>query len=260
MKKTYWNFISTLIIILTFISVNALCNGEIKHYQLPEGKVAFEKTLSVYLPEDYSTSGVAYPVLYLLHGVGGNNLTFLGGGYGGLMSNANVSVIAEELAQKKKISAFIIVCPDLSGVGNYDKYLIRDVVPFVDATLRTIRSREFRAVGGHSMGGYRSLHLALAHPDVFSMVGGFSSYLGMYRMELDRLLEEYNQKSYPILFWLSAGRQDEAAVTQSNREFVELLRARAVPTTYVEDDGDHTNEVAGRLGEFLEYISKWTKR
>jgi enterochelin esterase-like enzyme len=260
MKKTSRNSISTAIIILLFFSVNVFCNGEIRHYLLPESKVASEKTLSVYLPEDYSTSGVAYPVLYLLHGVGGDNLTFLGGGYGGLMSNANVSVIAEGLSQKKKITPFIVVCPDLSGVGNYDKYLIRDVVPFVDATLRTIPSREFRAVGGHSIGGYRSLHLALAHPDVFSIVGGFSSYLGMYRMELDRLLNEYNQKSYPILFWLSAGRQDEAGVTQSNREFAELLQVKTMPTTYVEDDGDHTNEVAERLGEFLEYFSKWVKR
>jgi enterochelin esterase-like enzyme len=259
MKTRFGNPVWASIVVLMLVSLNGVCQGEVRHYQLPEGKRTSGKTLSVYLPEDYSKSDAHYPVVYLLHGCGGNNLTFLGGGYVGLMSNANVSVIADELRQKKHINLPIIVCPDLNTIGSYTAYLLRNVIPFVDATFRTIPSRESRAIAGHSIGGYRALSLALEHPEVFGIAGGLSSYITTVT-QFDGLVKERNQESGPILFWLYAGRQDQYGITQPNRDLVELLKTNNLSATYVEDDGNHESEVAMRLGELLEYLSQWLKR
>jgi hypothetical protein len=76
-------------------ATNAFCAGTVKHYQIQTVILgeSTKRTLSVNLPEDYDTSGASYPVLYLIHGANGNNLTFLGGGYSGWMSDANVSLV-----------------------------------------------------------------------------------------------------------------------------------------------------------------------
>jgi enterochelin esterase-like enzyme len=256
--------ISIVFSIVTFFlsSSIAFCAGEVKHFQVQsELTIADRKTLSVYLPEDYNTSGASYPVLYLIHGSSGNSLTFLGGGYLGEMSDANVSVIVDRLVQEGRIKPLIVACPDVDGAVDSDEYLLRDIVPFVDATFRTIPNRETRAVAGHSMGGYQSLYSALAHSEVFSVVGGFSSSITRYRAA--QFLEQArmnNQKLHPIRFWMYEGTNDEAGATQPNRDFARALKENGLPIEYVEDDGDHSNRVAQRLSEFIEFISKYLKR
>ena len=253
-------------IVAVFLTCStAMCLGEVKHYQLWSkvlsdlGEPA-QKTLSLYLPEDYGTSGVSYPVLYLIHGYSGNNLTFLGGGYDGWMSDANVSVIVDRLIQERKIKPLIVACPDLSGVAHYEEYLLHDIVSLVDATFRTIANRESRAIAGHSIGGYDSLYMTLAYPEVFSIAGGFSSNnMVLLRENLGELVKAHDQKSFPIRFWLYAGRNDEYGVTQPNRDFVRALKENGLPTEYIEDDGDHVNKVGQRLGECIEYFPKFLK-
>jgi enterochelin esterase-like enzyme len=256
----------SIVFSIVFIAFSAaICAGEVKHYQiqskiLSDAGESAQRTLSVYLPEDYSTSGAPYPVLYLIHGDSGNNLTFLGGGYGGFMSDANVSVIVDRLIQEGKIKPLIVACPDLSGIASYEEYLLQDIVSFVDATFRTIPNRESRAIAGHSRGGYDSLYMTLAYPEVFSIAGGFSSYsMVLLRENLGDLVKAQNKKPYPIRFWLYAGKNDEYGVTQPNRDFVKALRANGFPTEYTEDDGDHISRVAQRLDEFLVYFSKFLR-
>jgi len=259
MKTKFGNIVWASIAMLMLASPNGVCQGEVRHYQLPEGKRTSVKTLSVYLPEDYNKSDARYPVVYLLHGVGGNNMTFLGGGYVGLMSNANISVIADELRQKKHLDLPIVVCPDLNTTGSYTVYLLRNVIPFVDATFRTIPSRESRAIAGHSAGGYRALSLALEHPELFGIVGGLCPYTTTVT-QFEGLVRERNQEPGPILFWLYVGRRDPYGIAQPTRDLVELLKTNNLSTTYIEDDGNHESEVAMRLGELLEYLSQWLKR
>ena len=252
------------IALLFAASASAYCEGEVKHYQIPEAGEAFRRMLSVYLPEGYGETGTSYPVLYLLHESGGSDLTFLGGGYpnsGGSMSHANAGAIVERLLHESRTKPLIVACPNLGGTSQYDiEYLLRRVVPFVDATFRTIPTRESRAIAGHSDGGFLSLYVTLSYPEFFSIAGGFSSYLKAYfRTQLDDLVRTYNKTPSPTLFWLYAGRQNQYGMTPENKDFADFLNKSGLPATYIEDDGDHTNQVAERLAEYIEYLSKHLK-
>jgi len=258
-KKAAISFV-VLMVSGFFLALSAYCTGDIKDYKVPSRfpDDLPPTKLSVYLPEGYDTSGAHYPVLYLIHGDRGNNLTFLGGGYGGVMSDANVSVIVDRLVQEGKIRQLLVACPDMGSAGLFDEDLLRDVVTFVDANFRTIPDRESRAIAGHSAGGTRSLYMTLRHPEVFSVAGGFASHVNAAR--LGGLAKAHNQKSYPIRFWLYEGTKDQAGFTQPNRDLSKALTDSGLPTEYVEDDGDHDNKVAQRLSEFVEFVSKYLKR
>lgn len=246
---------SLAFVALVLVSANAFSAGEVKHYQVPVSAGNTGK-VSIYLPEGYGESSVSYPVLYLLHGTGGDDLTFLGGGYsgiGGAMSDANVSVIADRLLEQGKIKPLIVACPALG----LDEDVLRYFVPFVDSTFRTIPKRESRAIAGHSTGGRSAIYVALLHPEAFSVAGGFSSTDLIAGLPYGVTTEDLRLN--PVLFWLYAGTQDHFDTAQPNREFVSFLRDNGLTTTYVEDEGDHISEVPKRLGEFLEYLSKWLK-
>ena len=176
------------------------------------------------------------------------------------MSDANVSVIVDGLVREGRIKPLIVACPDVNSIGIFDEYLPRDIVSFVDKTFRTIRNRESRAIAGHSNGGISSLYMALAHPEAFSVAGGFSSYgLESLTMRLDELVKAHSQKSYPTRFWLYAGTNDQLGAIYPARDFVAALKEESLPTEYLEDDGDHINKVAQRLGDFIEYSAGFLK-
>ena len=223
----------------------------------------------MYLPDGYDTSGVSYPVLYLIHGHGGSNMTWSGS----WRSEVNIGVIVDRLIQEKNIKPLIVVCPDVNrvwftghgqqpieGIAPYDEYLLHDIVSFVDSTFRTIPNRESRAIAGHSQGGYDSVYMALTHPEVFSIAGGFSSFgLGTIRGKLAALLKGHDEASNPIQFWLYSGTKDQYGANQPNRDFVKVLKANGLPTEYTEDDGTHESKLAQRLTDFLEFLSNFLK-
>lgn len=126
-------------------------------------------SVQVVLPPDYATSGVRYPVVYYLHGHGGNPQEV----------RAWLSVLNQGFKDKK---GFILV--GLEGkntknggfwvnspvTGRFEDWLIKEVIPFIDATLRTLPKREARGLFGFSMGGFGALYHGLKHPEVFSAV------------------------------------------------------------------------------------------
>jgi len=259
MRMTERTLFALSTVVLLFASAHTVYAGEVKHYPLPEVEGTDTRTLSIYLPEGYGNSNASYPVLYLLHGDEGSNLTFLGKGYNSYMSDANVAVILDRLLLEKKVDPMIVVCPDMTNVVLYDEYLLDTVIPFVEKTFRTMPTREFRAVAGHSMGGYHSLYLALMHPDMFCIAGGLASYIEDHRRELAKLVDAYDRRANAMVIWLYAGAQDENGTAKPSRDLATILNAHGLPATYVEDDGDHINKVAARLAQFLEYLSKSLK-
>ncbi|HEU5317661.1 MAG TPA: alpha/beta hydrolase-fold protein [Chloroflexota bacterium] len=135
-----------------------------------------EMPYRVFLPPDYYTparQGTRYPVLYLLHGMGGRYDEW--SGYG-------LEEVANGLMQDGKFPHTIVVAPQ-GGLGywmNQDggtpwgDYVARDLVKHVDATFRTVAQREARAIGGLSMGGHGAIQLALNYPDTFGIAGAHS--------------------------------------------------------------------------------------
>src|SRR3954471_1717818 len=130
--------------------------------------------VNVLLPSDYasSTSG-RYPVLYLLHAVMYNENTWL-----------DLSDVEKFTAGFTGDRAAIVVMPDGGPIGWYtdwpggeelwESYHLMHVIPAIEARFRTLADRAHRAVAGFSMGGYGALLYAARHPDLFSVVGGFS--------------------------------------------------------------------------------------
>jgi enterochelin esterase family protein len=137
-----------------------------------------KRELVVYLPKSYLDSGKSYPVVYLIAG-------FTGFG----KMNMNVSGYSENIQQRldrlintKRIGEMIVVMPDCftryggsqyvnsAATGNYEDYLIEEIIPYIDNTYRTLTKPESRCIIGKSSGGYGAMWLAMRHPDVFGLM------------------------------------------------------------------------------------------
>ncbi|MBN2069058.1 MAG: hypothetical protein JW739_05415 [Opitutales bacterium] len=128
---------------------------------------AGQQTLYVYLPQDYESSGMRYSVIYFLTGYGMDN---------------RLDWIEEAVNQAMQVHPCILVSipvrNELDGafmasnqvVGDWESFICRDVLAYVDAHYRTLPSRENRFLAGFSMGGYGALRLGLEHADLFSAV------------------------------------------------------------------------------------------
>lgn len=127
----------------------------------------------VYLPAGYESTSRRYPVLYLLHGF---SLRSVLSDWEDVTRTAMDAFVATHPEK-----AFIVVIPngsnavdgsfyvDSSVGGNWDRFISRDLVQFIDSHFRTIPDRRSRAVVGHSMGGFGTLRMLMLHPDVYSV-------------------------------------------------------------------------------------------
>lgn len=262
--KIHW-MLAVLTITLTTQSIG-FAGGKVEHHQitskiLADGGEVAERELSVYLPEEYNTSGLVYPVLYLISGTTGTNRTLLGAGYGGTMSDANAQVIVDNLINEGTIKPLIVVLPHLgrnrASVAPFDDYLAQEIVPFVDTEYRTISRREARTISGHSRGGHDALHIAFKYPHLSSLVGGHGSgAVGGGVLPARDVVAAHNQNQFPLHFWLSVGKNDKQARIRLNRDFVKVLQEFNFPHVFVEDDGNHFSRVAARLADSIVFFSE----
>jgi len=159
-----------------------------------------EQPVSIYLPPSYRSSpNNRYPVLYLLHGFTGTNRTWIADsepnsgeappespdgdyGYRGYLDGANLDTMIASSA----VHEMIVVAPNSRNAykhsyyvnsvvtGNWEDYIVRDVVNYVDGNFRTLAKAESRGIAGHSGGGYGSVYIGMRHADVFSAVYALS--------------------------------------------------------------------------------------
>lgn len=137
----------------------------------------------VYLPPSYKTdTAKRYPTLYLLHGYAGRPEEWVKDGYQGM----NLSTEMDSLIAKGVAAEMIVVVPNGRNAylgsfytnslvtGNWEDYIFRDVVNYIDGKYRTQARASSRGIAGHSMGGYGAFMLAMKHPDVFGAVYSLS--------------------------------------------------------------------------------------
>ncbi|MGB4803567.1 MAG: alpha/beta fold hydrolase [Anaerolineae bacterium] len=178
----------------------------------------------VLLPSSYATSDKRYPVVYVLHGYMGHANALLGA----FKSAYQIALSAGDL--QEMIFVFSDANNRLGGsmylssptIGDYETYITRELVDYIDANYRTIKNRVSRGITGCSMGGDGSIYLALKYPDVFSVAAPVS---GTYYWERDptwqRAIENFDklpEDFYDIhtLGWEVEAYYALAAATASN--------------------------------------------
>src|SRR5688500_8568077 len=203
----------------------------------------------IYTPPGYSKKK-KYPVLYLLHGIGGDEKEWLNGG--------KPQVILDNLYAQGKIEPMIVVMPNgramkndratgnimapdkVQAFANFEKDLLNDLIPFIEKKYPVLTDRENRAIAGLSMGGGQSLNFGLGNLDRFAWVGGFSSAPNTKKPE-ELVSDAEAAKSKLKLLWISCGDNDRL-ISFSKRTH-DYLYEHHVPHIYYIEPGVHDFKV-----------------
>jgi len=144
-----------------------------------------DRDVSVYLPPSYATDrSRRYPVVYLLHGYTNSDEGWFGPGVksGFLSANTSLPAVADRAMTTGNSSEMILVMPNAYTIyqgsmfsnsvttGDWEGYVTRDLVAYIDSHYRTVAAPGSRGLAGHSMGGYGTIRLAMKYPNVFSSI------------------------------------------------------------------------------------------
>jgi enterochelin esterase-like enzyme len=224
-------------------------HGKIDTIQYSSKTVGTTRRALIYTPPGYSKKK-KYPVLYLLHGIGGDEKEWLNGGH--------PQVILDNLYAANKIEPMIVVMPngramkDDRATGNimaadkvqafasFEQDLLNDLIPYIEKNFPVVKDRESRAIAGLSMGGGQSLNFGLGNLDRFAWVGGFSSAPNTKAPE--QLVPNPDETRRKLkLLWISCGASDNL-ITFSKRLHDYLIKNR-VPHIYYIEPGIHDFKV-----------------
>lgn len=241
-----------------FYKVNPVPHGTVSRIWYDSPALGLERRMTVYTPAGYETSGKRYPVLYLLHGMGGDE--------GAWISLGRTAQILDNLIAQGKAKPMIVVMPNGNASqeaapgessrgmvpptmqlpktmeGSYEQ-AFPEIVKFIDKNYRTIKSKSGRAIAGLSMGGFHSLHISKQYPDMFNYIGLFSAAI-MPNKEVSSLIYENMEEKLkvqfdknPALYWIAIGKTD--FLYKANEEYRKLLDEKGYKYTYYESDEGH---------------------
>ncbi len=219
----------------------------------------FDRRMSVYTPAGYNPCGkTRYPVLYVLHGIGGDENAWLELG--------RASQILDNLIAQGKAKPMIVVftngnisqeaAPGENSTG-YTRPTTQlpktmdgtfeasfpEIVKFVDANYRTIAKKQGRAICGLSMGGFHTLYISLNYPDMFNYSGMFSAAIGVSEQQMTPLYDNFDAKlatyfsKKPALLWIGCGNTD--FLYKANIDFMAKMKEAGYPFEYMETEGGH---------------------
>jgi len=220
-------------------------HGQLDTIHYPSKTVGTDRRALVYLPPGYDQSK-KYPVLYLLHGIGGDELEWLNGGH--------PEIILDNLYHQGKVQPMIVVLPNgrakkddratgdimapdkIKAFATFEKDLLSDLIPFVSAHYPVLPDAAHRAIAGLSMGGGQSLNFGLSHLDTFSWVGAFSAAPNT-KMPGKLLPDPAAEKAKLKLLWLSCGKSD--GLLKISARTHQYLLTHHVPHVYYLMEGVH---------------------
>jgi enterochelin esterase-like enzyme len=225
-------------------------HGKIDTISYTSKTVGTTRRALIYTPPGFSKKK-KYPVLYLLHGIGGDEKEWLNDG-------GKPQVILDNLYAENKIQPMIVVLPNgramkddrrggnimapdkVQAFATFEKDLLNDLIPFIEKRFPVLKDRESRAIAGLSMGGGQSLNFGLGNLDKFAWVGGFSSAPNTKRPQ-ELVPDPDEAKKKLKLLWISCGDAD-GLITFSRRTHDYLLE-KNVPHIYYIEPGVHDFKV-----------------
>jgi enterochelin esterase family protein len=216
------------------------------------------RRLTVYTPAGYETSKTKYPVLYVLHGIGGDEDAWVTQGRATqildnliargeakpmivVFTNGNISQEAAPLENSTGYTRPTMQLPNTME-GTFEK-AFPEIVKFIDGRYRTIAKKQSRAVCGLSMGGFHTLYLSLNYPQLFNYSGMFSAAIGVNDPSISPIYQDFDAKlakyyaGKPALLWIGCGKTD--FLFQANKEFMTKLDENGFKYTYMETEGGH---------------------
>lgn len=229
--------------------------GTIEEVEYESKTVGSVRKATIYLPPKYDKKK-KYPVLYLLHGIGGDHKEWMQG---------VPNIIMDNLYAQKKAEPMIIVMPNgralkddrvqgniyspemTRGFEVFERDLIDDLIPFVQGRYSTYTDKDHRAVAGLSMGGGQSLNFGLGNMDQFAYVGGFSSAPNTKQPEQLIPDVEKTKKENKVL-WMVCGGQDGLMFNSSRLKA--FCDKNGVPCTLIEYPEGRHDFVVWKYGLF----------
>jgi len=223
----------------------AIPHGKLDTITYDSKTVGVKRHAVVYLPPSYSKSK-KYPVLYLLHGIGGDEFEWLNQGH--------PERILDNLYALKKIKEMIVVLPNgramendratgdimakdkVAAFANFERDLLDDLIPFIEKQYPVINKRESRALAGLSMGGGQSLNFGLGNLNTFAWIGGFSSAPNT-KMPDQLLPNPATAKDQIKLLWISCG--DEDGLLRISERTRDYMVENKVPHIFYKEPGKH---------------------
>ncbi|WNS46050.1 alpha/beta hydrolase-fold protein [Paenibacillus sp. MMS20-IR301] len=222
-----------------------ITRGEIMMIEYPSATVGNIRKARVYTPPGYS-SAEKYSVLYLLHGIGGDEDEWY--------RHGSPQVILDNLYADHLLKPMIVVLPNGRAMRNdraegdifspdkveafetFESDLLNDLIPYIEVNYPVHTDRMHRALAGLSMGGGQSLNIGLNNLEHFAWIGAFSPAPNTKLPEL--LVPEPGKTSAQLsLLWLSCGDLDSLKnVSDRTHAYLSLHN---VPHIWVEEHGDH---------------------
>ena len=223
---------------------------------------------AVYLPDGYDTSILRYPVLYLLHGNGGNLYTWVNDGH--------IQQTADALIARGDIPPCVIVMPDAGTSWFVDR----------KENWKVLTSRSGRLVAGLSMGGYGAMRFSLKYPELFAAAALLSPAIydpeppenssarrvGVFgspdydaaiwkAYNYPALWDAYLAKKLPVPIYVNSGDDDDFFIESEATRFYSLLRRNKQPAELRIVDGAHVWAVwESTIGDAMKYIFRYSAR
>ena len=218
-------------------------HGKLEMIEYESKTVGTTRKMNVYTPPGYSRDK-QYPVLYLLHGIGGDETEW--------ERFAHPDILMDNLLADGKVVPMIVVMPngraqkdDRAGpnamatapaFATFERDLLDDVIPAIQSRYSVQADRDHRALAGLSMGGGQSLNFGLAHLDTFAWVGGFSSAPNTKPPE--QLVPDPAAAAKELkLLWLSCGNKD--GLIRVSQGVHGYLKEKQVPHVWHVDGNGH---------------------
>ncbi len=218
-------------------------HGKLEMITYESKTVGTKRKMQVYTPPGYSKDK-KYPVLYLLHGIGGDETEW--------QRFAHPNFLLDNLLADGKAVPMIVVMPNGRAQKNdraegnvfqsapafavFEKDLLNDVIPAIESRYSVQADREHRALAGLSMGGGQALNFGLGHLDTFAWVGGFSSAPNT-RRPAELVPDPAKAKEQLKLLWVACGKRDNLLrISQGVHAY---LKEKGVPHVWHVDGNAH---------------------